>query len=433
MAPKHSKDQPRLTPERCTSDPEVVKNVAEARAYMAGREVSDIVDDAGMQYVDLVMEGGGVLGIALVGYTYLLEEVGIRFLGVGGTSAGAINAVLTAALDEPSKAKSGKVLAALCAKDLYDFVDGDQDARDFIDALVEGKGGVAKALKLLQVLDNLNHDLGLNPGDDFRRWVETVLAAHGIADLAGLEKRMGTLPRGLRFRGGEAITSQKVAGSRLAVVAADVTTETKVVFPDMADLYFADPGKVSPAAFARASMSIPLFFRPYQRRGLPRTPSLVARWREAAGIRFQRAAEIPDRVLFVDGGIVSNFPIALFHDTTREPPAPTFGVKLGYDLRRHKIAGPIQLLGAIFNTARHTLDYDFISKNPDYRQLVQIIPVNDFNWLDFRMADDRKLALFRAGVLAAAEFLRKFEWAEYKQIRVGLVAASCAAAKAGGT
>ena len=37
------------------------------------------------------MEGGGVLGIALTGYTYILEQAGIRFLGVGGTSAGSIN------------------------------------------------------------------------------------------------------------------------------------------------------------------------------------------------------------------------------------------------------------------------------------------------------------------------------------------------------
>jgi NTE family protein len=31
--------------------------------------VSDVTDEQGNQYVDLVQEGGGVLGIALVGYT----------------------------------------------------------------------------------------------------------------------------------------------------------------------------------------------------------------------------------------------------------------------------------------------------------------------------------------------------------------------------
>ena len=32
-----------------------------------GKFVTDAVDDQGNQYIDLVLEGGGVLGIALVG------------------------------------------------------------------------------------------------------------------------------------------------------------------------------------------------------------------------------------------------------------------------------------------------------------------------------------------------------------------------------
>jgi NTE family protein len=42
--------------------------------------VSDVLDAHGNQFVDLVQKGGGVLGIALVGYTYILEQMGIRFL-----------------------------------------------------------------------------------------------------------------------------------------------------------------------------------------------------------------------------------------------------------------------------------------------------------------------------------------------------------------
>src|SRR5687768_16054181 len=73
---------------------------------------SDIVDDD-YQYVDLVMEGGGVLGIALVGYTYILEKAGIRFLGVGGTSAGSINALMIAALGTPAEEKTHKLVKIL--------------------------------------------------------------------------------------------------------------------------------------------------------------------------------------------------------------------------------------------------------------------------------------------------------------------------------
>ena len=37
-----------------------------------------------------MQEGGGVWGIALLGYTYILEKMGIRFFSLAGTSAGAI-------------------------------------------------------------------------------------------------------------------------------------------------------------------------------------------------------------------------------------------------------------------------------------------------------------------------------------------------------
>ena len=39
-----------------------------------------------------------MLGVAHVGFVSVLENAGIRFLGLGGTSAGAINAALMAAV-----------------------------------------------------------------------------------------------------------------------------------------------------------------------------------------------------------------------------------------------------------------------------------------------------------------------------------------------
>jgi NTE family protein len=112
-------------------------SVAIARALKEQhKEFSDMIDDEGNQYVDLVMEGGGVLGIALTGYTYVLEQAGIRFLGVGGTSAGSINALMIAALDVPSQPKSEKLLATLADMPMDEFIDGDSDARDFSHAIL---------------------------------------------------------------------------------------------------------------------------------------------------------------------------------------------------------------------------------------------------------------------------------------------------------
>ncbi|MEO8771902.1 MAG: patatin-like phospholipase family protein [Ferruginibacter sp.] len=50
--------------------------------------------------VDLVQEGGTMLGIGLLGYTYIMEKAGVRFRSMAGTSAGAINTLLLSALPE---------------------------------------------------------------------------------------------------------------------------------------------------------------------------------------------------------------------------------------------------------------------------------------------------------------------------------------------
>ncbi len=49
--------------------PEVLKALQTVKSDCRGKEYSDIIDAGDHQYVDLVMEGGGVLGIALTGYT----------------------------------------------------------------------------------------------------------------------------------------------------------------------------------------------------------------------------------------------------------------------------------------------------------------------------------------------------------------------------
>jgi predicted acylesterase/phospholipase RssA len=43
----------------------------------------------------------------------MLEEMGIRFLRVGGTSAGSINAVFVAGLGTPAQRKSEKIIEEL--------------------------------------------------------------------------------------------------------------------------------------------------------------------------------------------------------------------------------------------------------------------------------------------------------------------------------
>jgi NTE family protein len=398
---------------RFTSDPRVLDLVSTLRRLARRRQFSDIIDREGHQYVDLVMEGGGVLGIGLVGYTYALEQAGVRFLRVGGTSAGSINAVLLAGLGTPQEQKSEKILKALAGLNLDDLMDGNFWARGLINAAIAGAGTLMLILRGLTVMPQITQHLGLNRGDIFLQWLTAILEQEGIRSTADLKQRMNTLPKDLKLRTGKRL-SLKEADPYLALVAADVSTETKVDFPRMAELYWGDPGKINPALFVRASMSIPFFFRPLRVENIPHTPRSRKAWETLAGY----SPEPPGSCVFVDGGIMSNFPIALFHEPGSVPIAPTFGVKLGSGSRQeHAIATSGNLAGAVFNAARHTLDYDFLTNHPDYNKLVAHVDTGSHNWLDFRLTDDAKLDLFKRGMEAAAGFLGTFDWKAYKGIR----------------
>ena len=403
-----------------TEAPGVVHTLDDLRKYWDRKtpEVSDVVDKQGNQYVDLVMEGGGVLGVALLGYTYALESVGIRFLGVGGTSAGAIVATMIAALDKPGTAKSERALKLLANLDMFDCVDGDSDAKDFVETMLEGAGPVKLVWKGSQVMDNLFGDLGLNPGDYFLHWVAGKLKDVGIKTVADLQQRFQELPPGLRVRGETDELTPRKAAICLKIVDADVTTETKVVFPEMAKLYFRHPEELNPAHFVRASMSIPLFFQPYRVRDLPGGKTALRAWKKVG-----YEGPVPEEILFIDGGIMSNFPADLFHDPKRKgvPDAPTFGARLG--MARDEPNGtdtPPELLMAIFNSARHCNDFDFLARNPDFKHLVTKIPTGPHNWLDFFLTPEAKVDLFTRGVKAAAAWLRTFDWHEYRQVRENL-------------
>lgn len=399
--------------------PDVLKALQTVKSDCRSKEYSDIIDAGDHQYVNLVMEGGGVLGIALTGYTYVLEQAGIRFLGVGGTSAGSINALMIAALGPPGQAKSERLLDVLSRMPMETFIDGDGDAKDFSQAVLDKAGMVKLIWKASQIIDNLKEDLGLNPGDAFLHWLTAELQGVGIKTTAELLTQLRAVSPGLRLRPTRTDTklSEKDKGGDLVMIAADITTETKVEFPRMAGLYWCNPEPVNPAYFARASMSIPFFFHPFTVNECSPNRTL---WRELAGYE----GTPPQHVMFMDGGIMSNFPINVFHQPYRIPTAPTFGAKIGIEgTEPTEITKPSQLLGAVFDAARHTLDDDFIKANPDYKHLVKMIDTGSHHWLNFTMSHGDKVDLFARGANAAAEFLCAFDWPKYKAIRKGLAEA----------
>ncbi len=411
-----------MTYEDFINQPEFQEVLTEAQK-LKGKIFSDVIDDEGHQYVDLVQEGGGVLGIALVGYTYILETAGIRFFHLAGTSAGAINTLVLAGIDSIEKAKSKQVLDVLAKQDLFEFVDGDPVLKAIIQKVIDGTPFKKVLGKLLwnykKIKKAIFINLGLNPGEKFEMWLETVLkeSPQKITTIGELQEKRSYkyFPQGLRHRELGAITDEKAL---IHVIAADLSTQTKVEFPRMAHLYWGEKYKEqSPAKLVRASMSVPFFFTPFQIENIPGAgePASLA-WDECANY----CGTIPDKVKFVDGGMVSNFPINVFHSQAGiTPRKPTFGVKLS--AYRNKCADVDDLsgfIGSMISTMRHDSDNEFIIQNPDFEKLICFIDADqDFKWLNFKMSDERKKKLFLLGARKALAFIQNFNWEEYKILR----------------
>ena len=399
-----------------TDQPQVKDAIQKAQKLRSeGRRFSDIEDTDGNQYIDLVQEGGGVLGIALVGYTHVLESAGIRFMSLAGTSAGAINTMMIAGLGKVGDPVSEKILKLLSEKNLFDFVDGDASVKKILNKAINGEGiGWDLALRGIKIYKILKKNLGINPGINFTAWVQSKLAENNIKTIDDLEKFRKLLPGGLKHTGGKDVSD---LAAKLAIITSDITTHTKVEFPRMSELYFNNPKSVSPALMVRASMSVPYFFEPFMIRNIPN----AGKSKDKAWVNNARYyGEVPTDVRFVDGGMLSNFPINVFHRSDGGVPRmPTLGVRLStYREGYSKADSLLGMSGAMVSTMRQIHDYDFLLKNPDYSRLICKIDADaEFNWLNFNMSRERQVELFALGAKKAIEFLEGFDWEDYKKLR----------------
>lgn len=157
-------------------------------------------------YIDLVIAGAGIKGIAFVGAVKALEEEGYGFRYVAGTSAGAIVASLLA--------------AGYTADEMYTILK-QTDYRKFKD-------------KRLPFWLNVLLFKGLYKGDYVRTWIKSLLDRKHVR------------------------TFDKLAG-RLKIIASDVSHAKMCVFGSDPNQDIADA--------VRASMSIPFFFEPVKYEG----------------------------------------------------------------------------------------------------------------------------------------------------------------------
>ena len=434
--------------------------------------VSDTLDKAGNQYVDLVQKGGGVLGIALVGYTYILEMAGIRFMRMAGTSAGAINTALMTVIGNKNEMKSHKILDTICKLDFFNLVDGHPFIRKVIkifithaDFSVKFKKwlilfgilfgtlilgdvvflGLEAKFPMLSILTRgffvftglfllgvvlvvsyLNSLLkrfkesgfGINPGDFFYDWIKVQLKENGVDTVTDLKNKAAAPIEGLYLRNNRTDNIDDIKGV-VTFITSEVVTENKIQFPEMSSLFKQNIDDLQPAGFIRASMSIPIFFESYFIKNIDCTSKpIMDAWKE----RFN-VTEPPSTARFVDGGILSDFPMSIFYRPNISiPRMPTFGIDLDDnnpdDQELHAsnwtLAG---YFGRIFNTTRFYYDKDFLLKNKMFGKGIGKVLLYKFNWLNFFLKPEEKKDMFWTGAEAATEFLLHFSWQEYKDNR----------------
>jgi NTE family protein len=313
---------------------------------------------------DLVLAGGGVKGIAHVGAIQVLEEHGYdRFQRVVGTSVGALVGALVAA----------GVPGAEIERHIMEF--RFDDLRD--------RGGIDRLPLLGQPLSILG-ELGVYEGKRVQRWLHEVLADLGADTFGKLKSRAAGLPDRALDQG----------RSPLVVLTADVTRGRLVALPDAYAEYGRDPDAQPVADAVRASLSIPVFFEPVR---------------------------LGDSIL-VDGGILSNYPIAIFD---RDDPAqarwPTFGMTLlgpeeSTRLGQDAIASVFPVLRL---APRRLRDYlaaltgtlvvgqdEYTLARDGVRQRTIRIDANAYGVVDFGIDADGKRELIAQGRDAAGAFLR---------------------------
>jgi NTE family protein len=310
---------------------------------------------------DLVLEGGGVKGIALVGAVDVLEESGYEVQRVAGTSAGAIVGALIA--------------SGISSDDRYELMRS-VDYGAFQDASLVDRLPGGKLLSLLT-------DQGVFEGKYLHRWLSEQLAGRDIETFADLCLEDPDAARGDDYP------------SRLVVMASDVSNGCLRRLPlDYPALGIDDPGSVAVADAVRASMSIPFFYEPVR-------------------------LSCPDgkEITLVDGGMLSNFPVSVFDRTDgKEPRWPTFGIKLsaraGSQALRFQSDRLSDLVRAMIGTMTGFYDQMHLD---DPQVIARTIFVDTFGVkaTEFDLGDATRDRLYESGRAAAEKFLRSWDFDAY--------------------
>jgi NTE family protein len=318
--------------------------------------------EAGVYFSDGVFEGGGVLGIAFLGAARCCSDLGIRWKGLAGTSAGAITASLLASnltIDRLEQILGDLDFSAFLSKKTSILV-RNGDPSDDLDDPVYMVGN----LKLIG-------QLGEYSTEPFKSWLDRALGEGGLV-------RFGDV-------------SKSDPQRELKVVVSDISHGEMKVLPEDVP---GDPTQFSVAEAVRLSMSIPFFFVPGKL----------------------------DGAVIVDGGILSNFPLWIYDepDPGKPPAWPTFGFRL-LDRSEQQVAqvkSVTDILAAMFRTMMYASDRHYLSQRNQGRVIDIDITDAGVKVTQFNLGNDHKDRLYRIGYECTRDFfLNKWDWKEHLRVR----------------
>jgi NTE family protein len=313
------------------------------------------------------------------------------------------------------------------------FIDGPYRIRRIVKYALSGETSAfaEMVLPFFSALKRVKRVHGLNPGNAFYAWLSNVLTKKfHVSSVADLERKLKDIATDVNalFPNSEIPEAGlgkmlKIVATGLPQAAASKSMGIKIIFPDNAALFSPAYAHHSPALFARASMSIPLFFEPLD---LTLEPEQWKRWLAAQYCDLLSNVALADigastSIAFVDGGLLSNFPVDSFlhaADCGRLSLLPTIGVALAGDPKEHQRVRPGSMAAAtkyllgVLDGMRHVRDRDgknlariFDDAKKELHVSVALVDVGSHNWLNFQLETGDMADLYLRGVGTAAKFL----------------------------
>lgn len=207
---------------------------------------------------------------------------------------------------------------------------------------------------------NLYFQGGLYKGKELEKWLSKKLAAKGIYTFDDLPK------------------------DSLKLVTSDLTNGRMIVIPDDLKDYGINWKKFSVAKALRMSCGIPFFFEP---------------------IKIKNGKR---EFYFVDGGVLSNFPVWIFDNKKKE--RPILGLKLSQpyeEMKPHDIKNGLTLFESLFSTMSSAHDRRYVSKK--HVKNIIFIPIEDYSATQFNIDEETKQKLMEIGKNQTEKFLETWK------------------------